>query len=98
MARRAPEPVASPTRGIILVVVAIAVGFFLLRNDIDSDIQATADDDGSDTTESTGDGGGADDGGTTDEGPDDTTPDTPSVRPPSEVKVIVLNGSSISGA
>jgi hypothetical protein len=103
MARRATEPAASPVRGAILVVVAIAVGVFLLRNGLDTDVAVTADDGSPETTApsaddgddgSEGDGGG--DGGTTDD--TETTQTTVAVRPPAEVRVIVLNGSSVTGA
>jgi hypothetical protein len=106
MARRATEPAASPVRGAILVVVAIAVGVFLLRNGLDTDVAVTADDASPETTapssdDGDGDGGGGDggdggDGGATDD--TETTRTTVAVRPPAEVRVIVLNGSSVTGA
>jgi hypothetical protein len=103
MARRATEPAASPVRGAILVVVAVAVGVFLLRNGLDTDVAVTADDGGPETTAPTSDDGDdGDDGGDGGDGgaTDDTEPTqtTVAVRPPAEIRVIVLNGSSVTGA
>jgi hypothetical protein len=118
MATRSTEPSANPARGAILVVVAIAVGLFLLRNGIDTDVTRT-DDRASQTTGATDDGatddgatddgatddgatddGATDDGATDDGATDDGSTDPPDdgVRPPSEVSVIVLNGSGLAGA
>src|SRR5690606_4818542 len=100
MARRPPtEPTVKPARGAVLVVVAVLIGLVLLRNGLDTSevVRSTS---GSESD------AGADEGttdeGTTDEGATDegtdTTDDTVAVRPPSEVSVIVLNGTSVNGA
>lgn len=81
-------------RGILLIVVAVALGIVLLQaTDSPEPFQATAD------------GGGAGgDRGTTPEIDDDTTTTTtpttqaPVAHDPSEVTVLVANGSGISGA
>jgi hypothetical protein len=92
MARRRPtEPTANPARGAVLVVVAVVIGLFLLRNGIDS--STTVSSDGSDA-------GVATDEGATDEGATDdaTTSTTAALRTPVEVGVIVLNDSGVTGA
>ena len=93
MARRRPEPTANPARGAALVVVAVLIGLFLLRNGLDTSEAIT--------TNGGGDGPSADGGdpsdGTTDEGPDDTTTTTVALRPATEVPVIVLNDSGVAG-
>lgn len=92
MARRRPtEPTANPARGAVLVVVAVVIGLFLLRNGIDS--STTVRSDGSD-------GAAATDAGTDDGATDDaaTTSTTAAVRTPAEVGVIVLNDSGVTGA
>jgi hypothetical protein len=93
MARRRPtEPTANPARGVILVVVAVLIGLFLLRNGIDTTVT---------TSGPTGaDGGSSTDAGTdgTDSGTDGTTPSTVGLRSPADVPTIVLNGSGVSGA
>lgn len=94
MARRRPtEPTVNPARGAALVVVAVLLGLVLLRNGIDTSevVTSTRDDSGE---EEQADGGT--DEGATDEG-EDTTSSTVAVRPPAEVSVIVLNGTSIAG-
>ncbi len=94
MARRRPtEPTINPARGAALVVVAVVLGLVLLRNGLDTSEVVTS---------SKGDDSAADGG--TDASPDDTTDggDTTSTtvaeRAPSEVAVIVLNGTSVGGA
>lgn len=92
MARRRPaEPTANPARGAALVVVAVVIGLFLLREGLDSSEAVTADpsDQGSDSSDA-GDG--------SDEGDDGTTTTTVATRPPGEVPTIVLNDSGIAGA
>ncbi|MFP5255572.1 MAG: LytR C-terminal domain-containing protein [Acidimicrobiia bacterium] len=94
MARRRPtEPTVNPARGAALVVVAVLLGLVLLRNGIDTSevVTSTRDDGGEETDGATAEG--ADEG--TDEG--EETPTTVAVRPPAEVTVIVLNGTSTSG-
>lgn len=94
VAASAPDPTAA--RGIALVLLAIVLGFFLLAKGLDSEgaivDTETGDvvkDDGSDDT-------------TVDTVPDDGTPATsvltPTTRPAAEVKVLVANGSGVSGA
>src|SRR5690606_5602269 len=95
MARRRPtEPTVNPARGAALVVVAVLLGLVLLRNGIDtSEVVTSTRDDGGEETDA-----GSDEG--TDEGSDEgaeETPTTLAVRPPAEVSVIVLNGTSTSG-
>jgi LytR cell envelope-related transcriptional attenuator len=95
MARRRPaEPTANPARGAALVVVAVVIGLFLLREGLDSSEAVTADpsDQGSDSSDSGEDSDGSDEG---DEG---TTTTTVATRPPGEVPTIVLNDSGIAGA
>lgn len=97
MARRRPtEPTVNPARGAALVVVAVLLGLVLLRNGLDTSEVVTSSRD-SQTTDEGADGGtdaGEDDGGT-DAG--EETPTTEAVRPPAEVTVIVLNGTSVAG-
>lgn len=94
MARRRPtEPTVNPARGAALVVVAVLLGLVLLRNGIDTSevVTSTRDDSGEEEQAD-----GSTDEGATDEG-EDTTSSTVAVRPPAEVSVIVLNGTSIAG-
>jgi hypothetical protein len=89
MARRRPtEPTANPARGVVLVVIAVLVGLVLLRNGIDADANAGSSTGGGKGT--TADGGGTDGGS--------TTSSTLGLRSPSEVPLIVLNGSGVKGA
>lgn len=92
--RRSAEPVANPARGAALVVVAVVVGLFLLRNGLDTSEAIRTQTGGNGETETTDDT--ADAG--TDEGPEGTTTTTPASRPPAEVPSIVLNGSGVTGA
>lgn len=98
MARRRPtEPTVNPARGIALVVVAVLVGLFLLRNGLDTSEVVTASRD--DSSADSGDTDGADEGtDDTDEGTETTEDTTPAARPPDQVPTIVLNGSGVSGA
>lgn len=96
MARRRPtDTVANPARGAALVVVAVLVGLFLLRNGLDTSDVVTGSPSSGGSTDL-----GVTDGGTTDEGSTDegTTDSTAVVRPPSQVPTIVLNGSGVAGA
>ena len=98
MARRRPaESTANPARGAALVVVAVVIGLFLLRNGLDTSEAVTSDpgDRSSDSTDST-DEGSSDEG--TDEGTGSTTSSTVAGRTPAEVPSIVLNDSGVSGA
>ena len=100
MARRRPtEPTVNPARGAVLVVVAVLVGLFLLRNGLDtSEVVTASRDDSSSDSETTD--GGADEGSdeATDDGTETTEDTTPAARPPAEVPTVVLNGSGVSGA
>jgi hypothetical protein len=91
MARRRPtEPTVNPARGAALVVAAIVVGLLLLRNGIDASEVVTS---------SKGDDSSADDSGGNGNGDTtETTETTVAARTPAEVTVIVLNGTSVSGA
>lgn len=90
MARRRPtEPTINPARGAALVVVAVLVGLVLLRNGLDTSEVVTSSR-GSDKADES-----------TDEGTDGTAEETTTTlaeRTPAEVTVIVLNGTSVSGA
>ena len=96
MARRRPaEPAANPARGAALVVVAVVIGLFLLRNGLDTSEAVTSDGGrGSDSSDSAD--GGDDEG--TDEGTDGTTTTAPTARPVGEVPTIVLYDSGVAGA
>lgn len=93
MARRRPtEPTVNPARGAALVVVAVLLGLVLLRNGLDTSEVVTSN--GSDSSSDSSDDGGTDDA--SDSGEETTT--TLAARPPAEVSVVVLNGTSVSGA
>jgi LytR cell envelope-related transcriptional attenuator len=100
MARRRPtEPTVNPARGAVLVIVAVLIGLFLLREGLDTSeaVTATGDDDtGEESTDDTS----TDDTGTDDTSTDDTTETTEAaeLRPPAEVPTIVLNNSGVTGA
>lgn len=87
MARRPNESTANPARGAALVVVAVLIGLFLLRNGLDTSetVAPTTSDGGSDL-------------GATDDTADDTTTTTLGLRDPAQVPTIVLNGSGVTGA
>lgn len=91
MARRPPETVANPARGVALVVVAVLVGLLLLRSGLDSSSTSAGTNAGTKTDQGSDSGdGGTDDG---------TTSTTEALaREPGQVKVIVLNGSGVGGA
>ncbi len=87
MARRRPsEPTVNPARGAALVVIAVVIGLLLLRNGLDTSEVVTA---------SKGNSSGKTSKGNTDE---TTTTTAAPARTPSEVTVVVLNGTSVSGA
>lgn len=89
MARRRPtEPTVNPARGAALVVAAVLVGLFLLRNGLDTSEVVTSSKDGSSATDDGGDGADS----------SETTETTVAVRSPAEVTVIVLNGTTVNGA
>jgi hypothetical protein len=84
-----PARGTSPVRGVVLVAVAVVLGFFILRaiDDTGAD-PAVVESESADSTETTG--------------ASDTTaaPDTtaPAPRPPAEVIVMVANASGVQGA
>ena len=84
-----PARGASPVRGVVLVAVAVILGFFLLRAIDDTGGGPTV---GDETAATTGDDAG------TGETPAATEPETPAARPPGEVVVLVANASGVSGA
>lgn len=99
--RQQPQPdvptQGSAARGAILVVVALVIGILLLRDEDSATTQVAV---GADTSADVDQG--AADGGTTDGGSDatvdSTSTTTAATRPPSEVKVLVANGSGVDGA
>lgn len=95
--RRAPQQTAAPAqgsavKGVILVVIAVFIGFALLQDQDSSTAQLSvgaADDPAA--SDDDGDGNG--------DGIDETTSSTTAApRPPAEVKVLVANGSETAGA
>ena len=98
MARRRPaEPTVNPARGAVLVIVAVLIGLFLLRQGLDTSEAVTATGDGGNGEQSTDDT--SPDGTDGTDSTDDTTETTEVVlRPPAEVPTIVLNNSGVSGA
>jgi hypothetical protein len=94
MARRRPaEPSVNPARGAALVVIAVLIGLFLLREGLDTSeaVTSSSSDKGSDSSES------SDSSDSTDEG-EGTTTTTIATRAPADVPTIVLNDSGIAGA
>ena len=85
-----PARGASPVRGVVLVAVAVVLGFFLLRAIDDTGAGPSVED-----VETT-DGGEAASGDGTAPPASDATTVPP--RPPGEVVVLVANGSGVSGA
>ncbi|MGK2930151.1 MAG: LytR C-terminal domain-containing protein [Acidimicrobiales bacterium] len=85
---QAPPAQGSPAKGVILVVVAVLIGFGLLQDQDSSTAQVAV--------------GADDDPATVDEGDGaevvESTTTTAPARPPSEVKVLVANGSEVNGA
>lgn len=77
-------------RGALLVAVAVLIGVLLLARGLDSgDLVASGrDDDGGEQTEGTSPGGTAS---------STTSTSAAAVRPPSEVRVLVANGSGVPG-
>jgi hypothetical protein len=94
--RRSSEPVANPARGAALVVAAVVVGLFLLRNGLDTSeaITSSGGSGGTEVTDTATDEATDD---TTDDAPEDTTT-TVGGRAPADVPTIVLNGSGVTGA
>lgn len=86
----APAAQGSVAKGAVLVVVALVIGVLLLRDDDSGTTQVAV---GSDRS------GQATPDTEVDEDPDATTTTTTEApRPPSEVKVLVGNGSGVNGA
>ncbi len=81
----------SPARGVVLVAVAVVLGFFVLRamNNTAADTGAVTAGTGTSAATSAPAGGKAKAPGTT---------AAPAVRPPGQVTVIVANASGVSGA
>jgi hypothetical protein len=80
-------------RGIVLIVLAVGLGIILLNaTDGPEPFRTTSGTGNTDTTEApaTGNAGG--------DTTDTTQPEAPAVRPPSEVTVLVANGSGVRGA
>jgi hypothetical protein len=95
--RRPAQPPAQPAqgsvaRGIVLVAVAVVIGLLLLRDDDAARTQVAVGTEGAGQGEG---GDGADDGDGTAR---PTTTTTAPLREPSEVKVLVANGSGTDGA
>lgn len=86
-----PARGASPVRGVVLVAVAVVLGFFVLRALDDTGAGSDAVETGSTPPASEPEQGGGD----TTAAPDTTEP---TARPPAEVTVIVANGSGVDGA
>jgi len=83
----------SPVRGVVLVAVAVVLGFFILRAIDDTGAGPTVTDGGSETT------GAADPSGETTAPPaSEDTAAPPAPRAPAEVVVLVANASGVSGA
>jgi len=83
-----PSRNQSPARGVVLVAVAVVLGFFVLRamNNTSAPVSTAT---GSATTVTTAAGGGA--GKTT------GTTAGAAMRPPSQVTVVVANASGVKG-
>lgn len=88
MARRRPEePTVNPARGAVLVVIAVVIGLFLLRNGIDT----------SETVTHSGRRPTAQGSTVTTQKADATTTTTLASRKPAQVPTIVLNDSGKAG-
>lgn len=85
-----PPSQGSPVKGAILVVVAVIIGVALLRDDSSTAAQVSV----GAKTPVTEPGDSGDGGGDT----SSTTTTTVALRAPSEVKVLVANGSDVNGA
>jgi hypothetical protein len=77
-------------KGVILVVLAVVIGFALLQDDDSSTAQVSV---GAEDDPAAG-----DDDGEGDEIDETTSSTTAAPRPPAEVKVLVANGSETTGA
>lgn len=80
----------SPVRGVVLVAVAVVLGFFILRAIDDTGGAPGVPDDETVAT--------AGEDGAEGETPGSTEPAAPQPRPVGEVTVLVANGSGVSGA
>ena len=87
---KAPPAQGSPAKGVILVVVAVLIGFALLQDQDSStaEVAVGAADDPAETVDDEAE----------DDGAAEATTTTVAARPPSEVKVLVANGSEVNGA
>jgi hypothetical protein len=86
-----PTRSASPVRGVVLVAVAVVIGFFVLRalDDTGAGPGVTTSPDATDPAAEGGEGG--------EDAATDTTA-APEARPPGEVVVLVANASGVQGA
>lgn len=86
-----PPAQGSVAKGAILVAIAVLIGFVLIRDDgirapssaVGADVGVDVDDTGPDATDDT---------------TDTTEPAAPDARDPSEVRVLVANGTTVAGA
>ncbi|HKE72288.1 MAG TPA: LytR C-terminal domain-containing protein [Acidimicrobiales bacterium] len=80
----------SPVRGVVLVCVAVVIGFFVLRAMDNTSADVVAVDSKATTTTTTAAGGAA--------GKTGTTAAKPQARPPAQVTVLVANASGVGRA
>lgn len=93
-----PSARANRARGLALIASAIILGFFVLRNAWDQGVPVVAAN-GGDTEEATeGEATEGDDGAANGENGEQGEGETPEVRPPSEVTVLVTNTTDVGGA
>lgn len=83
-----PTRGTSPVRGVVLVAVAVVLGFFILRAIDDTGAGPGIATDALDTADST----------TGSSAPPESETTTPPARPPAEVVVLVANASGVQGA
>lgn len=100
-----PARGSSPARGVILVAVAVVLGFFVLRAIDDTgagtagvEVEAPADDAADAPATEGEDEGDAAEPGADGDGADAPTEPEAEVRPPGEVVVAVANASGVQGA
>ncbi len=87
-----PKRGTSPVRGVVLVAVAVVIGFFVLRALDDTGAGPTA---GSSSSVPGTDAAGGEDA---DAPASSDTTAAPAARPPAEVVVVVANASGVNGA
>lgn len=85
-----PSRGQSPVRGVVLVCVAVVIGFFVLRAMDNTSADVATVDSTAATTGTTAATGGA--------GKTGTTAAKPAARPPAQVTVLVANASGVKGA